>query len=152
MRRARTDFPRVQGLPHLAPVFGALPIPGVSQMPTGTTMADEAVQQPEVLNATGVPQTLQPGGLVQPARAPMAEVLLGIGTASLSGAVIGGVSASSWRGASIGAGVSSGLWAGFTLLGGLADLPRSSKVALGLTAAGGLATAALLVMTRGGSK
>lgn len=147
-RRARTAFPQVGSLPHLAPVFGALPIPGVSRMPTGTTMADEVMQPDQVLGAPGVPQMLQPSAAVPAPVAPMAEVLLGIGTASLSGAVIGGVAASSWRGASIGAGVSSGLWATFTLLGGLADLPRSSKVALGITAVSGIGSAALLAYTR----
>jgi len=152
VRRAYTGFPQVGTLPHLAPVFGAMPIPGVSRMPTAMQEPAVTDQIPTmtpdaVLDATGrsAPLATAPG-----AGTPLPEVMLGIGTASLSGAITGGIAASSWRGAGIGAGVNAGLWSSFTLLGGWNTLSTGSRAALGLTAAGGLIGAAVLAFMRKG--
>lgn len=150
--RAFTGFPQVrQSLPHFAPVLGAMTIPGINRMPTSTTTmphqsSDQTVVPDAVLDAMQAQTTpLAPAG---PAPAPVPEVLLGIGTAGISGAITGGIAASSWRGAAIGAGVNAGLWSGFTLLGGWNGLSKGSRVALGLTTGVGLAAAAALAFSR----
>lgn len=124
--RPFVTFPQVDPrIPHHAPMLGATPLP--------------AVPQGGEVDASGTTS-----GFAD----PLPEVLLGLATSGLSGALTGGVAAGSWRGAGIGAAATATVWSVLTLLGSWRHTGLGSRIALGLAVVLGGATSAGLILTR----
>ena len=75
--------------------------------------------------------------------------LLGGAASALNGAVVGGVAGRDWEAAGIGAALSAGSWASWTLLASWPSVGPKTRTALGVTAAvGTVALIAMLVARR----
>lgn len=125
----RTTFP------PFAPTLGVMNPPRVHPAEVSGEPEPHRGWAPANLNAVGATDAVP-------------EALLGVGTASLSGALTGGLAAGSWRGAAIGAGATAGMWSAFNLLSSWRTTTAATKATLGVSALLGSALAAALYIQR----
>lgn len=119
-RSLRTAYPRQDmRFPHFAPMLGAQPLLHEPERTLETALADAEPGAP-------------PASTIRPD--PWPEVMVGSLTAAFSGGITGGVAASSWLGASIGAGLCASAWSGFTLFSSYRELGPKAKTVLGVSA------------------
>lgn len=93
------------------------------------------------------PSDVTPASATQP-NSPTVELALSAGMAAASGVTIGGISSGTWRGAGIGAGVSTALWGVLTVQSGWTRLSREEKAIVAGTSTVGVISAIALVLTR----
>lgn len=133
-----TAFPQTDvRIPPFAPALGAMSLPRVQH-------AGEVSGEPNRGTAGG----MMVMGMGADPLEPLPESLLGLTTAGMSGALTGGIAASSWYGAGIGAAVNVGLWSLFNLIGAWRTTGPKTKVVMGLGALLGTSTAVGLFLGR----
>lgn len=148
MSRAFTDYPRSRRFPHLAPLMGAVPIYG-SEQPADLRVSGLGATADAGVTPTIAPPNAStvPSSVTEPS-SPSDELAVAAGTALLTGAVVGGVAAGSWRGAAIGAGMNAGVWSALTAGGNWSQLTSPARAMLVGAATVGIVGSMALVMTR----